>query len=112
MRNNIRSNIDSLKKQYSVIAGYGSPAKATTALNYFGINSDDIDFIIEDNELKHDKYVPGTGIPIRSKTHCRSTMPKLVIVFAWNFYDSIIEQNKDLIDLGVKFVNIADLGKF
>lgn len=111
MRNNIRSNIDSLKKQYSTIAGYGSPAKATTALNYFGINSDDIDFIIEDNELKHDKYVPGTGIPIRSKNHCQSNMPGLVVVFAWNFYDSIIEKNKDLIDLGVNFLNITDLHK-
>ena len=34
------------------IIGYGSPAKATTALNFFGI-SEEIDFIIEDNKLKH-----------------------------------------------------------
>ena len=31
-----------------MIIGYGAPAKATTALNFFGI-SEDIEFIVEDN---------------------------------------------------------------
>ena len=47
--------------------GYAAPAKATTALNYFNIGNDQIDFIVEDNNLKHNKYVPGVKIPIKSK---------------------------------------------
>lgn len=39
--------------------GYGSPAKATTAPNFYNI-SKEIDFIIDDNRLKNNKYVPGT----------------------------------------------------
>ena len=81
------------------MAGYGAPAKATTALNYFGINGSDIEYIIEDNELKHDKYIPGVKIPIKSKSYCRANVPELMIVLAWNFFDSIIEQNQDLIKL-------------
>ena len=48
------------------IIGYGAPAKATTALNFFGI-SDHIDYIIEDNKLKHNKFIPGVKIPIKNK---------------------------------------------
>ncbi len=109
IRRNVRSNINSLKDKYSLIAGYGAPAKATTALNYFGITSDDIKYIIEDNELKHEKYIPGVKIPIKSKEYCRSNMPEAVIVLAWNFFDSIVEQNKELLESGVNFINVSDL---
>ena len=109
IRRNVRSNINSLKDKYSLIAGYGAPAKATTALNYFGITSDDIKYIIEDNELKHEKYIPGVKIPIKSKEYCRSNMPDAVIVLAWNFFDSIVKQNKELLESGVNFINVSDL---
>ena len=48
------------------IIGYGSPAKATTSLNFFGI-SNEIEFVVEDNNLKHGKFIPGVKIPIVSK---------------------------------------------
>ena len=40
----------------------GTLRKQTTALNFFGI-TDQIDFIVEDNSLKHNKYIPGVKIP-------------------------------------------------
>ena len=52
--------------KYKKIVGYGAPAKATTALNFFSIKNDTISFIIDDNPLKVNKFVPGTGIKIRS----------------------------------------------
>ena len=38
IRDNVRKNISDLKKNNNKIIGYGSPAKATTALNFFGIS--------------------------------------------------------------------------
>jgi hypothetical protein len=66
IRENVRKNILKLKKNNAKIIGYGSPAKATTALNFFGI-SDEIECIVEDNKLKHGKFLPGMNIPITSK---------------------------------------------
>ena len=63
IRQNVKNNISKLKKNKNKIIGYGSPAKATTALNFFGI-SNEIDYIVEDNKLKHNKFVPGVKIPI------------------------------------------------
>ena len=48
----MKKNVKDIKDKGKKIIGYGSPAKATTALNFFGI-SNEIDFIIEDNNLKH-----------------------------------------------------------
>jgi nucleoside-diphosphate-sugar epimerase/SAM-dependent methyltransferase len=108
-RENVKNNFLALREKYDIIAGYGSPAKATTSLNYFGIDSEFIDYIIEDNPLKHDKYIPGIQIPIRNKQYCYDHLPDLVVVLAWNFFDYIKENNKDLIDRGVRFVSIKDL---
>ena len=66
IRDNVRKNVAKLKEKNNNIVGYGSPAKATTALNFFGIFNE-IDFIIEDNKLKQGKFLPGVKIPIKSK---------------------------------------------
>ena len=104
IRDNVRKNIFKLIKSYPKIIGYGSPAKATTALNFFGI-SNEIEFIIEDNTLKQGKFLPGMRIPIKSK---KSVNGKLdcMLVLAWNFFDEIKKNNRNLAD---KFVSIKDL---
>jgi nucleoside-diphosphate-sugar epimerase len=104
IRENVRKNILNLKKNNSKIIGYGSPAKATTALNFYGI-SNEIEFIVEDNKLKHGKYLPGMNIPIISK-HKIKEKPDYGIVLAWNFFDEIKKKNSDLVH---KLINIKDL---
>ncbi len=106
IRENVLKNINKLKKDKIKLIGYGAPAKATTALNFFGI-SKQIDFIVEDNKLKHNKFIPGVKIPIFNKSKISEKVPAIVVL-AWNFYNDIKENNKDLTD---NFVNIKDLEK-
>ena len=108
-KSNVVKNIQDLKSQGLNLVGYGSPAKATTALNYYGITSNEIDFIIDDNPLKHNKILPGVRIPIHPKTKINGTLPDVVVVMAWNFVEEIKKNNQDLIDKGVKFISIKDL---
>ena len=104
IRTNVKNNIKKLKSNGEKLIAYGSPAKATTALNFFGI-SNEIDFIVEDNKLKHGKFVPGVKIPILDKKEVvdkNNTM----LVLAWNFFHDIRKNNSQLSE---KFVNIKDL---
>jgi len=104
IRKNVIKNISRIKKENKKIIGYGSPAKATTALNFFGI-SNEINFIVEDNRLKHGKYVPGVKIPIKSKDEVEDKN-NIILVLAWNFYNEIKKNN---INLSKEFLNIKDL---
>ncbi len=104
IRENVRKNIKKLKDKNKIIIGYGAPAKATTALNFFGI-SKEIDFIVEDNKLKHNKFIPGVKIPIKNKSQIKNKKNTL-IVLAWNFYKDIIKNNSELSE---NFINIKDL---
>ena len=104
IRENVIKNIKKLKNKKKQIIGYGAPAKATTALNFFGISSE-IDFIVEDNNLKHEKFVPGVKIPIKSKSKIKNKDNNL-LVLAWNFFKDIKKNNSGLSD---NFINIKDL---
>jgi len=106
---NVIENIRKLKESGLKLVGYGSPAKATTSLNYFGLTSKEIDYVVEDNPLKHGKIIPGVRIPIYPKSKLSEDVPDIVIVMAWNFFDEIKKSNQDLIDRGVTFINIKDL---
>jgi nucleoside-diphosphate-sugar epimerase/quercetin dioxygenase-like cupin family protein len=106
IQKNVKKNIKKLKSNGKKIIGYGSPAKATTALNFFGI-SDEIDFVVEDNKLKHGKFIPGVKIPILSKDKILDKNGT-ILVLAWNFYNDIKNNNTKLSD---DFVNIKDLEK-
>ena len=104
VRENVRKNILKLKSKKSKVIGYGSPAKATTALNFFGISSE-IECIVEDNKLKHGKFLPGMNIPIVSRSEIKAK-PDYALVLAWNFFEEIKKNNSDLAQ---KFINIKDL---
>ena len=104
IRNNVKKNLQKLRKNNKLMIGYGAPAKATTALNFFGVTKE-IDFIIEDNKLKHNKFIPGVKIPIRGKSQIKNK-ENLMIVLAWNFFEDIKKNNGDLSN---KFINIKEL---
>ena len=106
IRENVRKNILKLKENNTKIIGYGSPAKATTALNFFGI-SKEIECIVEDNKLKQGKLLPGVKIPIVSKSNIK-IKPDYALVLAWNFINEIKRKNENLAN---EFISIKDLEK-
>ena len=64
-----------------------------------------IDYIIEDNRLKHGKFLPGVKIPIFSKNKLNKKV-SAILVLAWNFFDDIKKNNSSLSD---NFINIKEL---
>jgi len=106
IKENVIKNLDKLKREGKTIIGYGAPAKATTALNFFGVK-DEIKYVIEDNKLKHGKYIPGVKILIKSKSEIKEKN-NTMIVLAWNFFNEIKKNNAKI---SSNFINIKDLEK-
>ena len=106
LKKEVVKNLKNLKKKYPNIVGYGAPAKASTTLNYFNIK-EEIEFIVEDNPLKHGKFIPGVNISIVSKKKIKDKN-SAILVLAWNFFDEI---KKDNTNLSNSFINIKSLEK-
>jgi 2-polyprenyl-3-methyl-5-hydroxy-6-metoxy-1,4-benzoquinol methylase len=94
-RNKIVKNIETLKqklKDYKsknyIIVGYGVPTKATLVLKMLGDCKNNIDYFVEDNQLKVNKFLPSTKIPIKENFD-ENNNKKLILCFAWNFFDDI-----------------------
>ena len=92
------------KKQNKKVAAYGAAAKGNTLLNYCGVKSDMISFVVDANPAKQSKYLPGAHIPVFSETTIREQKPDYIIIFPWNIKEEVIEQLKYVKDWDAKFV--------
>jgi len=82
-------------KNHNICFGYGAPTKATLLLKMAGFKKHDISFIIDDNDLKVDKFMPLNDIPIKSSEDIKFDQSAIIILFAWNFADDIIKKLKN-----------------
>jgi SAM-dependent methyltransferase len=92
------------KRQGKSIVGYGAPGKGNTLLNYCGIRCDFLDYTVDRNPYKQDKYLPGSHIPVFPPERIRETRPDLVLILPWNLKDEIVEQLAYIRSWGGKFV--------
>lgn len=92
----LREQIRNIKAAGHSIAIYGTPAKATTLMYALGIDEKDIAFAVDDNPLKQNTFTPGKHIPVMPSSALTTWMviPDYLLILAWNFADSIIENCK------------------
>ena len=100
----VRRYVQDVKGRKERLVGYGAPAKATTLLNFCGIDDKDLEYLVDDNPLKQGLYVPGVNVPIRSRAGLDEAPPENVLILAWNFADEIIDNNDRLRGAGTKFI--------
>ena len=74
--------LQDLKRSGKRIVGYGAPAKATTLMYHFKINTDLIDYIVDDNHLKQGLYTPGRHIPVLPSSSLREKPPDFILILA------------------------------
>ena len=103
-KNEVNTFLNDAKKQGKKIAGFGAPAKATTLMYHFEFTSSLIDFIVDDSPLKQGLFSPGYHIPVLGSDALYEKKPDFVLILAWNFADSIIENHQNYLKQGGKFI--------
>lgn len=83
--------IESLKSDGNKIYGFGAAAKGCIYLNAMGLNYNDIDFVIDDTNIKQNKFIPGTGIQVVSRDILKTNPPNYILILAHNFSEYIIK---------------------
>ncbi len=103
-KKNLIRLLQKYKKRGEKIAGYGAPAKGNTLLNYFGIDTALIDYIVDDSPQKQGLYTPGTHIPVVAPHILTANPPDFLLILAWNFAQSIMERLKNYKKSGGRFI--------
>jgi SAM-dependent methyltransferase len=86
------------------VVGYGAPGKANTLLNYCGIRTDLLEYIVDRNPYKHDRFTPGTRIPIHHPRLIAEDRPDVVLVLPWNLEKELTQQLRYIADWGGQLV--------
>lgn len=84
----------SLKDRGYKIAGFGAAAKGCTYLNAANLNYEHIEYIVDDTNIKQNKFIPGTGIEVVSRQLLQIKPVDYIIILAHNFSDYIIRSLK------------------
>jgi len=92
------------KKAGKKVGAYGAAAKGNTMLNYCGIKNDLIEFVVDANPHKQNKFLPASHIPVVNEQYLKEQKPDFVIIFPWNLKDEIIDQLDYIKEWGGKFV--------
>jgi SAM-dependent methyltransferase len=92
------------KREGKQVVGYGAPGKGNTLLNYCGIRTDFLDYVVDRNPYKHGRFLPGTHIPIFAPERIRDTRPDFILILPWNLKEEIIAQLSYVRGWGGQFV--------
>jgi 2-polyprenyl-3-methyl-5-hydroxy-6-metoxy-1,4-benzoquinol methylase len=87
-----------LKADGSNIIGFGAAAKGCIFLNSAKIDDTILDVVIDDTDLKQDKFIPGTGIQIKNREYLKDNKVDYILILAHNFKDVIIDSLKEQYD--------------
>ena len=79
-----------IKSKNKSIYGIGAPSRASTLINYVGINENIIDCVLEiKGSYKINHYIPGTKIPILDEKKLFKDKPDYVILFSWHIANEL-----------------------
>ena len=108
VKNNFLKFLIEKKEDGKLVVGYGAAAKGNTLLNFAGVKSDLIKYVVDRSPHKQGKFMPGSRIPIVSEDRLKSDKPDFVVIFPWNLFQEIKAQFSATNELNCRFV-VPDL---
>lgn len=74
------------------IAGYGAAAKGNTLLNYAGIRSDLLPYVVDRSPGKVGKFLPGSRIPVLPVETLDERGATDLLLLPWNLHSEVVRQ--------------------
>lgn len=92
----LQSLLLDIKKKGKRIFGISAPSRASTLINYIGIDQDILDCVVEiKGSYKIGKYIPGTLIPILDEQELFSKQPEYALLLSWHIAEELIPKLKE-----------------
>lgn len=84
------SMLRELKERGARVVGISAPSRASTLVNYVGLDEGIIDYVCEiQGSLKIGKCMPGTAIPIVEESRLFEDQPECAVIFSWHIADEL-----------------------
>ena len=85
-----------IKRQRHRVYGIGAPSRASTLIQYVGLDDGILDCVLEmKGSLKIGKYMPGTLIPVLEESVLYKEQPEYVLLLSWHIADELIPKLRE-----------------
>ena len=75
----------------SRIFGVGAPSRASTLINYVGLDREILDCVVEvKGSYKVGKYMPGTLVPVVDEAQLVEKQPEVALLLSWHIADELM----------------------
>jgi SAM-dependent methyltransferase len=92
VRDELVSLLKGIKSDGFRIAAYGAAAKGTTLMHYCEIGKNYLDYVVDRNEFKQGKRMPGNALEILSPEFLLTDKPDYLLLLPWNLAEEILSQ--------------------
>ena len=80
-----------IKAKGGRVYGIGAPSRASTLINYVGLDDGILDCVLEiKGSYKIGKYIPGTIIPVWEESRLFSDQPEYALLLSWHIAEELI----------------------
>lgn len=84
-----------IKKKGKRVFGISAPSRASTLINYVGLDQDILDCVVEiKGSYKIGKYIPGTKIPILEESKLFKVQPDYALLLSWHISKELMPKLK------------------
>jgi hypothetical protein len=89
--------INSLKLKNKKIYAIGAPSRASTLVNFVGLDRYMIDCILErTGSYKINKLMPGTNIPVLNENIIKVKKPDYLLILSWHIYKELMDNFRSM----------------
>jgi SAM-dependent methyltransferase len=103
IKNNLLTFLIDANCNGRTVAAYGAAAKGNTLLNFAGVRSDLLSYVVDAAVSKQNKYMPGSHIPILHPEVLYENPPDFLLILPWNIASEVRNAHIRLWELGTKF---------
>jgi SAM-dependent methyltransferase len=107
LKKNLLSFLSTARQENKTIVAFGAAAKGNTFLNYCGIDTTSIQYVVDETPFKQGLFLPGSHLPIHPLAKLYETKPDYVLILPWNWRAEIVNKLADVRSWGGKFVVAA-----
>ena len=93
-----------LKKKQKKISIYGASGKGQALMQFCNIDNKIVDYVFDKSKLKQGLFTPGTQIKIKNSYDIKKTNIHYLLLLSWNLKKEIINQEKNFIKNGGRFI--------